>query len=415
MAKGNIVGAISQYILILFLFILFFLGLYFIFHTNSETVAAVLTPIFTPISGPVSGPVTGPVSGPISGPVSTPSSMQMVESEEANTPMPDIPVMIALDIDTSEPSDDNDEQNTNLNSNTTDLETCPDTLIQQGNQLLLYNSRQPILDGINPIKFNNLDEYIHHIKVQRSVFGQYCPVLYLQQESNTQGQDVYRVRPSPFNQQAGLPVQNQVNRLTIPPNLLVTQGPNAFSNALVAQQASLLQLPQNPLLPSMQAPRLPPKPNLPLTPYIDAERQMQPNTDGYYGFDPTSQYIGKYTVLDQIHQSTQTQNPKTGLSTNPMDPNWAGAYYTNVPTTFPNNMALLLTNASTPSTSTTPIFAANTMYESNEGVVSPAAKITLEDPMNPNWAGGYASVKSVDSGKYSGNIVEISVSAADGE
>ena len=37
---------------------------------------------------------------------------------------------------------------------------CPDLLIRQGNDLLLYNSRIPVVKDLNPIVFSNLDEYI---------------------------------------------------------------------------------------------------------------------------------------------------------------------------------------------------------------------------------------------------------------
>jgi hypothetical protein len=56
------------------------------------------------------------------------------------------------------------------------------------------------VDGINPIQFGSLDDYIRYLEVQRKS-GIHCPVLYLQQESNDQGQDVYRMRPSPFDLQ----------------------------------------------------------------------------------------------------------------------------------------------------------------------------------------------------------------------
>ena len=65
----------------------------------------------------------------------------------------------------------------------------------------------------------------------------------------------------------------------------------------------------------------------PLVPYEDANRDNPPYNQGFYGFDPTSQYVGKYTVIDEIHNSTKYKN-KDGLSSNPMDPNWGGAVFT---------------------------------------------------------------------------------------
>ena len=77
---------------------------------------------------------------------------------------------------------------------------CPDMLIQKGAVLALYNTKQPIVEGQNPIQFSSLDDYIQYLEIQRKS-GINCPVLYLQQENNAQGQDVYRMRPSPFDLQ----------------------------------------------------------------------------------------------------------------------------------------------------------------------------------------------------------------------
>lgn len=48
------------------------------------------------------------------------------------------------------------------------------------------------------------------------------------------------------------------------------------------------------------------------------------NQNMYNGFDPTSQYVGMYTNLDKIHQSTSFSE----LSDNAMDANWGGVLYT---------------------------------------------------------------------------------------
>lgn len=82
---------------------------------------------------------------------------------------------------------------------------CPNVLIRRGNLLLLINTHRPPENGTNPIIFNHLDEYIHYVKVQRETHNNYCPVMFLQEESNAQGKNVYRVRPGPFDQQGGSP------------------------------------------------------------------------------------------------------------------------------------------------------------------------------------------------------------------
>jgi len=206
-------------------------------------------------------------------------------------------------------------------------EICPDMLIRQGNVLLLYNSQIPEIPGKNPLVFNTLDDYIYHIKVQRYKYGKYCPVLYLQQETNAQGDDVYRVRPGPFNQQSGLPTTMETGNGQIVElgqyfggNLgkYVNPGFSGQINVIPFNAVSQNNTPVN-------------------VPYLDATTQNSPlYNQGMYGFDPTSQYVGKYTVLDQIHNSTKTQFPNTGLSTNPMDSNWAGAVFTITPETIAN-------------------------------------------------------------------------------
>ena len=153
--------------------------------------------------------------------------------------------------------------------------SCPNLLIQRGNSLLLYNTRKPE-DEHNPIPFFNLDEYIVYVEEQRKK-GIDCPVLFLQQENSAQGQDVYRMRPSPFDLQGGLPVMN---------NTVDRRHP---------------------------------------TMYIDATMENPPyNANGYPGFDPHNQYEGIYTNLDVVHDSTRTK----AISDNPMDPNWAGIQFT---------------------------------------------------------------------------------------
>ena len=176
-------------------------------------------------------------------------------------------------------------KNQNDNNNEND---CPDLLVQKGKILMLYNTKQPIVDGKNPIPFFNLDEYIHYLEIQRGK-GINCPVLFLQQENNAQGQDVYRMRPSPFELQGGLPTMANINNQNI----------QSIQNA--------------------------DKNNMDVYKYLDASRQNPPyNANQYNGFDPYGQDIGIYTEVDKIHDSTEMNK----ISDNPMDSNWAGITYT---------------------------------------------------------------------------------------
>ena len=157
---------------------------------------------------------------------------------------------------------------------------CPDLLIRQGNELMLYNSRIPVVKDMNPIMFSNLDEYIEFTQHERKK-GNNCPILFLQHETDIQGKDVYRIRPTPFDLQPGLSTQS----------------------------ATQIASPQNP------------------APVIDSNIDHPPYNAGQYsGFDPLGLSVGVYNKLDKIHESTRTQDGS--LSDNPMDPNWGGVLYT---------------------------------------------------------------------------------------
>jgi hypothetical protein len=151
---------------------------------------------------------------------------------------------------------------------------CPTLLIREGNSLVLYNPKQPQSDT-NPLPFYNIDEYVNYVTNQRKK-GINCPILFLQKENDVQGNDVYRIRPGPDDQQGGLP--------TYVPSITNT----------VADEI------QQPIpIPTME-------PGL------------------YNGFDPTSQYVGHYTTLDKLHDSTKMG----AISPNPADTNWGGVQYT---------------------------------------------------------------------------------------
>jgi hypothetical protein len=161
------------------------------------------------------------------------------------------------------------------------LKRCPDLLIQKDAKFFLYNSKLAKVPGVNPIEFNNLEEYVEFLDWQKSQ-GIKCPVLYLQQTLDVQGNSVYKVRPGVSDLQGGLP------------------------------PSSTLQ------------PIKPPK-NQPITKLVDATHDDPPyNVNSYPGFDQSSYYIGTTTPLDKM-DITQQQQP---ISPNPMDPNWGGANYT---------------------------------------------------------------------------------------
>jgi hypothetical protein len=180
--------------------------------------------------------------------------------------------------------------------------TCPDMLINTGDVLLLYDSTSPEIDGVNPIPFFNLDEYINYLEIQRKK-GIHCPILYLQQENDAQGNNVYRMRPSPFDQQGGLQPQGLTKAELNHQDL-----PNPSSNPTILLSNSTSNLDTN-------------KP----VPVLDASRDNKPYNQGNYaGFDPYGMDIGRYNEIDKIHDSTN----KTGLSENPADRSWGGVIFT---------------------------------------------------------------------------------------
>lgn len=156
--------------------------------------------------------------------------------------------------------------------------SCPDLLIRKGNTLLLYNTKT----NEDPLPFYNLDEYINYLEIQRNK-GIDCPVLFLQYETTTQGTDVYRMRPSPFDLQGGTP-----------PNI----DPTVFGK--------LSSIDGNPIQ------------------VLDATRDGKYNQGMFAGFDPYGLHVGQRTELDVIHESTSMKEK----SENPMDFNWGGVQVT---------------------------------------------------------------------------------------
>ena len=150
---------------------------------------------------------------------------------------------------------------------------CPNLLIQKGAKFYLYNSNIAEVPGVNPIEFNNLEEYVEFLEWQRGA-GIRCPVLYVQNTYDAQGNRVYTVRPSVTELQGGLPP-------TIP-----------------------VALP---------------------TKLVDATQSDQPyNINSVPAYDQSSYYVGTTTPLDTMN------NEKENLlfSDSAMDDNWGGADYT---------------------------------------------------------------------------------------
>jgi hypothetical protein len=164
------------------------------------------------------------------------------------------------------------QSNGSNGSNGSNKNRCPNILIQKGSKLYLHNSRLANVPGVNPLKFNNLEEYVEFTDWQRGQ-GIRCPVLYLQHSFDAQGKPVYKIRPSPLNLQGGLPP--------------------VASSGISASNANAN--------------------------FIDDADKPPMNAGSYPAFDPMEPNAGSATG--------QTKKLK-GLSANPMDPNWGGDAYT---------------------------------------------------------------------------------------
>ena len=125
---------------------------------------------------------------------------------------------------------------------------CPNMLIQDGNKIMLYNDKKAKIPGVNPIVFNNLEEYVQFMEFHRSQKIR-CPILHYQKVNNTQGEEMYEIKPSSLDD---------------------------FKNL------------------DFQAP--PQKHKL-----IDASRDDPPYNDkSYPGYDEDNQYVGIHTDLNDI-------------------------------------------------------------------------------------------------------------------
>ena len=174
---------------------------------------------------------------------------------------------------------------------------CPNMLIQKGSKFYLYNSKVAQVPGVNPVEFDNLEDYTEFLDWQRSQNIR-CPVLYLQETYDAQGNRVYKSRPSVSEPQAGLPPSSAA------PMGIASQVPPFMESSLepVGEPAY-------------------PNPTL----LVDATRNDPPYNQGSYpAYDQTSYYIGTTTPLDAMDM----QQESAKVSPNPMDPNWGGASYT---------------------------------------------------------------------------------------
>ena len=158
---------------------------------------------------------------------------------------------------------------------------CPNMLIEKDGNYYLYNSKLAIVPGVNPIRFNSLEDYSDFIEWQNSQKIS-CPVLFLQYSTDAQNNELIQVKPSIFENQGGLPS--------------ITRDPlNKDSKEFIEDNKIL-----------------------------DATRDnnQKYNTNMLAGIDIQNQDIGLETPLDKMFYQ------QGEVSVNPMDPKWGGKKYT---------------------------------------------------------------------------------------
>jgi len=227
---------------------------------------------------------------------------------------------------------------------------CPDTLIQKGCKYHLFNSKLAPVPGVNPIVFNSLEEYVEFTEWQRGQ-GIHCPVLYLQQTYDTQGNSVYKARPDVMDLKGGLPptVVNQNQYVSDPSSNTKILSPTVPNGNIIQNTSTTLPSGSNSTTPvpstntagyvfSTPQQLQPYSPTFRTSsqgqpPYLFPERTMLVdatqndapyNKNSYPARDESAYYVGTNSPLDDIDTSQQSSE----ISPNPMDENWGGAKYT---------------------------------------------------------------------------------------
>jgi hypothetical protein len=80
---------------------------------------------------------------------------------------------------------------------------CPNMLIEKDGEIYLFNSKKPLKDNENPIKFDNLEDYAKFVKLQKDNNIE-CAALVLQYTTDTQNNDLIQIKSSIFENDGGI-------------------------------------------------------------------------------------------------------------------------------------------------------------------------------------------------------------------
>ena len=87
-------------------------------------------------------------------------------------------------------------------------EKCPNLLIKKGKAVYLYKTHKGNIPGVNPIRFDNLEDYVEFLNWERSQ-GITCPVLLLEHTYTTQNERGYKVLTDLSHLNASLPLSKK--------------------------------------------------------------------------------------------------------------------------------------------------------------------------------------------------------------
>jgi hypothetical protein len=85
---------------------------------------------------------------------------------------------------------------------------CPDILTQDGEELVLRNTKLSEVPGVNPVRFKNLEEYAEFVQWQKSQ-GIDCPVLFFQKSYDAQSHEGYLPKELPPLEKTQFEFKNQ--------------------------------------------------------------------------------------------------------------------------------------------------------------------------------------------------------------
>ena len=203
------------------------------------------------------------------------------------------------------------------------MNRCPNILIQKGSVFYLYNSKIAKIPGVNPLQFNSLDEYVEFMDWQRSQ-GIRCPILYLQESYDAQGNPVLKARPSPTDLQGGLqPLIGDVGTIAGTEHI-GQENTNVGPNEIVSANKGMRIASKQEYKDAFGVQPLPSYEMAQETKLIDATRDDKPyNTNSFPSFDPQGLYNGLETPLDKMFHS-----PPGQPSIFATDTLWGGIKYT---------------------------------------------------------------------------------------